>query len=85
MEVADDGNADALLVEFLDDGRDGGGRIFVVHGDAHQFGPARASATPACTVEGTSAVSVLVMDCTTTGASLPTRTPPTVTVFCGEC
>src|SRR3979411_2396622 len=45
--------------------------------------PARASAATCWTVEGTSAVSVLVMDCTTTGASEPTRTPPTtaVTVF----
>src|SRR5262249_15243286 len=45
--------------------------------------PALASAATCCTVEGTSAVSVLVMDCTTTGASDPTRTPPTtaVTVF----
>src|SRR5215470_12700273 len=45
--------------------------------------PARARAATCCTVEGTSAVSVFVMDCTTTGASDPTRTPPTtaVTVF----
>src|SRR5882724_4378689 len=38
--------------------------------------PARASAATCFTVDGTSAVSVLVIDCTTTGASLPTRTPP---------
>ena len=38
--------------------------------------PARASAATCWTVEGISAVSVLVMDCTTTGASLPTLTPP---------
>ena len=45
--------------------------------------PARASAATCCTVPGISAVSVLVMDCTTIGASDPTRTPPTtaVTVF----
>src|SRR5580704_3089737 len=42
--------------------------------------PARARAAHCCTVEGTSAVSVLVMDCTTIGASEPTRTPPTTTV-----
>src|SRR5438270_6794143 len=42
--------------------------------------PARASAATCCTVEDTSAVSVLVIDCTTTGASLPTRTPPILTV-----
>src|SRR5579863_4160390 len=45
--------------------------------------PARARAATCCTVPGMSAVSVLVMDCTTTGAADPTRTPPTraVTVF----
>src|ERR1700732_5286300 len=45
--------------------------------------PARAKAAHCCTVEGISAVSVFVIDCTTTGASEPTRTPPTtaVTVF----
>ena len=42
--------------------------------------PARASAATCWTVEGMSAVSVLVMDCTTTGASEPTRTPPTEAV-----
>src|SRR5580704_5949694 len=42
--------------------------------------PARASAAHCWTVEGTSAVSVLVMYCTTIGASEPTRTPPTTTV-----
>src|SRR5882724_7840908 len=36
--------------------------------------PALARAATCCTVEDTSAVSVLVIDCTTTGASLPTRT-----------
>src|ERR1700739_1539040 len=45
--------------------------------------PARANAATCCTVEGTSAVSVLVIDCTPTGAPEPTPTPPTtaVTVF----
>src|SRR5438270_3105613 len=38
--------------------------------------PARASDATCSTVEATSAVSVLVMDCTTTGASEPTRTLP---------
>ena len=37
MEVADDGHAHALLVELLDDVGHGGGRFFVVDGDAHQF------------------------------------------------
>src|SRR5438034_236035 len=40
--------------------------------------PARASEATCSTVEATSAVSVLVMDCTTTGASEPTRTLPMV-------
>ena len=42
MEVADDGHANALLVESLDNGRDRGGGLFVVDGDAHQFGARRA-------------------------------------------
>ena len=42
--------------------------------------PAWARAAIWRTVPATSAVSVLVMDCTTTGASLPTRTAPTLTV-----
>src|SRR5450759_5608057 len=42
--------------------------------------PARARAATCFTVLGTSAVSVLVMDCTITGALLPTRTPPMVAV-----
>src|ERR1035437_2557614 len=41
--------------------------------------PARASAITWFTVEGTSAVSVLVMDCTTIGCLPPTFTPPTST------
>src|SRR3954463_2119979 len=42
--------------------------------------PARASAAICVTEDWTSAVSVLVIDWTTTGASEPTRTPPTFTV-----
>src|SRR3954463_14222308 len=42
--------------------------------------PARASAAIWVTEDWTSAVSVLVIDWTTTGASEPTRTPPTFTV-----
>ena len=38
MEVADDGDADALFVELLDDGRDRGGGFFVVDRDPNQFG-----------------------------------------------
>src|SRR5690606_34907158 len=38
--------------------------------------PARQRSATCFTVEATSAVSVLVIDCTTTGASPPTATPP---------
>src|SRR5690606_30680305 len=41
--------------------------------------PARASSATCMAVPSTSAVSVLVMDCTTTGASEPIVTPPTRT------
>ena len=41
--------------------------------------PAPANAATCRAVSSTSAVSVLVMDCTTMGASPPTRTPPTST------
>jgi hypothetical protein len=41
--------------------------------------PARASAAICCTVDSTSAVSVLVIDCTTTGTSDPTTTDPIFT------
>jgi hypothetical protein len=83
MEVADDGHADALLVELLDDVGTAcaASSLFTVTRTSSE--PARARAATCCTVPGMSAVSVLVMDCTTTGASEPTRTPPTraVTVF----
>ena len=84
MEVADDGNPHAHPVELFDDaGPTASAAVFVVDRDPYQFDPARASAATCCTVEGISAVSVLVIDCTTTGASEPTRTPPieAVTVF----
>ncbi len=38
VEVADDGDADALLIELFDDVGNGGGSLVVVHGDAYQFG-----------------------------------------------
>ena len=41
--------------------------------------PARASAAVWSAVPSMSAVSVLVIDCTTMGASPPTITPPTLT------
>ena len=39
MEVANDGDAHAELVERFNDARNGLGRIFRVHRDAHQLGP----------------------------------------------
>src|SRR5207253_2141977 len=42
--------------------------------------PARASAAHCLMVPAMSVVSVLVIDCTTMGALLPTNTPPTVNV-----
>jgi len=41
--------------------------------------PARHSSATCFTDAATSAVSVLVIDCTTTGAPPPTATPPTMT------
>src|SRR6185369_5238445 len=43
--------------------------------------PARARSATCLTVDATSAVSVLVIDCTMTGASLPTRTLPIFAVY----
>ena len=37
VEVADDGHADALLVELLDDVRNGRGCLFVVYSYANEF------------------------------------------------
>ena len=76
MEVADDRHPHAQRIKLLDDGRDRGCGFFVVDRDPHQLGAGRARAATCLTVEGISAVSVLVIDCTTTGASLPTLTPP---------
>ena len=39
MEVADDRHLYALLIELINDGRDGGGCFFVVDRDSHQLGP----------------------------------------------
>jgi hypothetical protein len=76
MEVADDGDANALAsspslmwgIAFA------ASSLLTVTRTTSL--PARASAATCLIVPGISAVSVLVMDCTITGASLPTRTPP---------
>ena len=39
VEVADQGDVDAEIVEALADARDGRGRVGAVHGDAHDLGP----------------------------------------------
>ena len=46
--------------------------------------PARASSAICVAVALMFSVSVLVMDCTTTGCSDPTKTPPTLTVGDGR-
>ena len=38
MEITDNGDAHALLVKLLDDGRDGGSGLFVIDRDANQLG-----------------------------------------------
>ena len=83
MEITDDGDVDALLVELLDDGRDRGCGLFVIDRDSNQFRARARQRRDLLNGEAMSAVSVFVMDCTTTGASLPTRTPliEQVTVF----
>ena len=68
VEVADDGHADAALVEAFDDVRNGGGGVFVVDRDAHQLRAGeREGRNLLDGATATSAVSVLVIDCTTTG------------------
>jgi len=74
MEIADDWHVAILLAQRLDDGRHGTRRSLVIHRHAHDLRAARASASVCSTVPFTSAVSVLVIDCTTTGASPPTKT-----------
>jgi hypothetical protein len=57
----------------------GGGRLLAIDGDAHHSDPARDSAATCAMVPSISAVSVLVIDCTTIGAPPPTATLPTMT------
>ena len=53
-----------------------GGRFVAVDGDAHQFGAGAGERGDLATVPAISAVSVLVIDCTTIGAPPPTVTAP---------
>ncbi len=80
VEVADERHAAAALHEPIADVRHGLGGFVAVDGDAHQLASRRAPAPPpAPTVPSMSAVSVLVIDCTTTGCLPPTTTPATST------
>jgi hypothetical protein len=60
----------------IPDQRDPGVRLLQAFGNLE---PARARSMTCRTVASTSVVSVLVIDCTTTGALPPTVTPPTGT------
>ena len=51
-------------------------RLLAVHGDAHQFGAGLGKRRDLLDSKSTSAVSVLVMLCTTMGAPPPTVTAP---------
>ena len=67
VEVANDRVSSSLFSPSFNDVRDGLCGLVIVHGDAHHLGTGRASAAICCTVLSTSAVSVFVIDCTTTG------------------
>ena len=71
VEIADERDRDAEFIEVIADVGHGGGGFVPVDGDAHELQPARASAATWATVEATSAVSVLVIACTTIGAPPP--------------
>jgi exodeoxyribonuclease VII large subunit len=77
VEVADQRHLDAHHRQPLADPRHRGGGLGVVDGDPHQL---RTGAPQlgdlACVVAATSAVSVLVIDCTTTGAAHPHAADP---------
>ena len=79
MEIADQRRIDAALAQAVADMRNGGGGFLAVDRDAHHFGPARERAATWAIVPSISAVSVLVIDCTTIGAPPPTATWPTLT------
>ena len=76
VEVADDGDAHALRSSCSTMRATAAAASSLLTVTRTSSDPARARAATCLTVEGMSAVSVLVIDCTTTGASLPTRTPP---------
>ena len=80
VEVADQRHVHAHLQELVLDVRHGGRRLVAVDRDAHDLRAGareRRDLPDGC--RSTSAVSVLVIDCTTIGAPPPTFTLPTWT------
>ena len=78
MKIADQRHGAAERIEPVADMRHRGGRLGGIDGDAHQLrARARPARAPGCAVAATSAVSVLVIDCTTIGALPPIVTPAT--------
>ena len=67
MKIADDRHRHAELSQPLDDVRHRGRGFVGVDGDTYEFGARIASARICSAVPSTSAVSVLVIDCTTIG------------------
>ena len=80
VEVADDGGVPAFGADAFDDVGNGFGGVIVVDGDADQLGAGASQGGDLLDGGSTSAVSVLVIDWTTTGASEPTRMLPMLTV-----
>ncbi len=81
VKIADDRHAQAALLETFNDVRNGGRSVFVVHRDANELRAGKGQRRNLFNgAIATSAVSVLVIDCTTTGTSQPTRTWPIFTV-----
>ena len=74
VEVADDGDVDVPFGEAFDDVRQGSSGVVVVDGDPDDFRAGFDQLGNLLDGEAASAVSVLVIDWTTTGASEPTLT-----------
>ncbi len=79
VEVADQRHVDAELREPVADMRHRGGGLVAIDRDAHELGAGMRQRGDLRAVASMSAVSVLVIDCTTIGAPPPTMTPPTST------
>ena len=79
VEVADERHRHAELAEPFLDVRHRGRCLVTVDRNAHQFGAGGRQRRHLPGGASTSAVSVLVIDCTTIGAPPPTITPPTST------